>query len=258
MSGHQKMYSIVQFSPRPDRFEFVNVGVLVFDNEKRRVHSNLTSNFSRVKRVFGESNPSFLKLALHDFAESVRREFKMQDFEISSAAFNSKRAGIFRLTPILPVSGAEVEQIAANLFYELVEIKPLRKRAERVSKSLTAAFKRAGVLPFLERRPESVRIEKWGVNIKADYGYQNGVYNLINAARFDEAERGIAEAGKRAIEARALAEMSEHRLIVVGEFGSQPDDYIDTIRNELSNAHAMLFTLDEVDDLAAVIRRTAH
>ena len=34
MNESELAYSIVQFSPRPERFEFVNVGVLVFDKRQ--------------------------------------------------------------------------------------------------------------------------------------------------------------------------------------------------------------------------------
>ena len=114
------------------------------------------------------------------------------------------------------------------------------------------------VLQFLQKRPKAVLIEKWGVNIKADYGYQNGVYNLIDAARFDDAERGLAEAGKRVLEGRALADTGAHRLVVVGDFGDQSENYVSNIREELSVAGAKLFTIDEVQNLAEEIRRAAH
>lgn len=251
-------YSIVQFSPRPERFEFVNVGVLVFEMRQKRIHSKLASDFGRVKKFFGDASPAFLKIALEDFSERVEYEFVKRDFGISSDEFNSKRAGMFQITPVLPVNGKDAAEVAAELYADLVDAKIKQVRAERVSTRLTEAFKDAGVLSLLQRRPKAVLIEKWGVSVKADYGYQNGVFNLIESARFDDSERGLAEAGKRVLEGRALAETLEHRLVVVGEFGDQSDTFVGSLKEEFSKASAKLFTLDEVDVLAAEIRRTAH
>ena len=258
MNDNSMFYSIVQFSPRPERFEFVNVGVLVFDRPHARFVSRLSGDFARVRKFFDDASPSFLKMALQDFAERVEYEFGKSRFEISSDEFNAKRSGIFQITPVLPVAGNDLEKIADGLFVDLVEAKAQHKRAARINTRLTAAFRDAGVLPLLQKRPKAVLIEKWGVNIKADYGYQNGVYNLIDAARFDDAERGLAEAGKRVLEGRALAETLEHRLVVVGDFGDQPEAYVHNIKEEFADARAKLFTLDEVHVLADEIRRTSH
>ncbi len=258
MNGNNLFYSIVQFSPRPERFEFVNVGVLVFDKVQGLVKHKISTDFGRVKKIFGDGSPSFLKMALQDYCDRVEYEFGRREFNISSVEFNSKSAGMFQITPILPIMGKNAEDVASTLFYDLVEAKIKNKKVERVSTHLTAAFRSAGVLSLLQKRPKAVRIEKWGVSIKADYGYQNGVFNLIDAARFDDPERGLSEAGKRVLEGRALAETLEHRLVVVGEFGDQTIHFVESLKEEFRQANAKLYTLNEVDILAKEIRRTAH
>jgi hypothetical protein len=64
-------YSILQYSARPERFEFVNLGVFVFDRGQQRVHRKLSTNFDRVKKLFGDASPSFLELALEDYSKRV-------------------------------------------------------------------------------------------------------------------------------------------------------------------------------------------
>lgn len=258
MSKSDLSYSILQFSSRPERFEFVNLGVLVFDRRLRRVFNKLSSDFSRVKKFFGDANPSFLKMALEDYSERVEYEFNRGNFCISAEEFNSKRAGIFQITPILPIVGKNASEVADNLFSELVEAKIRQKRAERVSTRLTKAFRDEGVLSLLEKNPSPVRIEKWNVSIRADFGYQNGIFNLIDSARFEVSDHGLAEAGKRVLEGRALAETIGHRLIVVGEFGEQSQAFVDSMKNEFRQAKTKLFTLDEVGLLAREIRNAAH
>ncbi|MBA4207283.1 DUF3037 domain-containing protein [Pannonibacter phragmitetus] len=258
MNESNLAYSIVQFSPRPERYEFVNVGVLVFDMRHGLIEKKFSSDFARVKRLFGDASPSFLKMALEDFAERVDFEFRKLNYSISAAEFNSRRSGIFQITPILPISGKNASQAASDLFADLVAGEAKNQRLERVSTRLKRAFADAGVLSLLQARPRAVEIPKWGVSIKADFGYQNGVYNLIDSARFDQSERGLAEAGKRVLEGRALAETLDHRLIVVGEFADHSGGYVDSLREEFEKANSKLFSLEEVGALAQEIRRAAH
>lgn len=251
-------YSILQYSPHPERFEFLNVGVLLFDASGSLVAFRMSEDFSRVKKVFDGAHPAFLKVALRDFVKNISYEVGRKRLELDANEFNAKRASIFQITPIMPVVGDNPKSVLERLYSELVSEKPKRERGERVRTRLTTAFRDAGVLQLLEKKPEPVRIERYGVSIKAAFAYQNGVRNLIDAAKFDEAERGLAEAGKRVLEGRALSESFRQRLVVVGDFGDQPDSFVGSIREELQNAGARLFALDEVGALADEIRRTAH
>ena len=253
-------YSIIQFSPFPERFEYVNVGVIVVQGVGKKVSLRLTEDFSRVRKFFGEVNAIFLRRALHDFSERVSREFSRRSGLSTSwiADFNSRRADLFQLTALNAVAGNQANVAAEKLFEELVAWHAPAKRIDRVNTLLTGAFRDAGVLWLLDKRPEPVFIDQYGVSIQADYGYQNGVYNLIDAARFDNPHRGLAEAGKRVLEGKALSEMMGRRLIVVGEFGSQPERFVENLRGDFENVGAKLFRLEEVNELAEEIRRTAH
>lgn len=259
MNALKLLYSIVQFSPFPERFEYVNVGVAVFEASKGKVVVKLADDFARVKRFFGEINTTFLKSALHDFSQRVELHFSRPETTSRSIdEFNAKRADLFRLTPLNAVSGHRPEAVVEKLFSELVIWQAHAKKVERINTLLTSAFREAGVLTLLDKRPEPVHIEQYGVNVQADYGYQNGVYNLIDAARFDTPQRGLAEAGKRVLEAKALSGMLGKRLIVVGDFGNQPDRFVNNLRDDFHHAGAKLFRLEEVAELSEEIRRTAH
>ncbi|WP_422370698.1 DUF3037 domain-containing protein [Hoeflea sp.] len=260
MEAMKFLYSIVQFSPFPNRFEYVNVGVIVFDSVHERVAVKNSHDFSRVRRFFGDVNTVFLKNALHDFSERVNFHF-LRSNVLSQAKveeFNSKRADLFRLTSLNAVAGSDVELVAAKLFGELVLWEAHPKKIERINTLLTSAFREAGVLSLLDKRPEPIHLDQYGVTLQADYGYQNGVYNLIDAARFDNPQRGLAEAGKRILEGKALSEMIGKRLIVVGEFGDQPDNFVDNLREDFERVGSKLFRLEEVNELSAEIRSTGH
>lgn len=258
MEALRLLYSIVQFSPFPERFEYVNVGVVVFEAQGKVV-VKLADDFSRAKKFFGEINATFLKGALHDFSQRVVFHFSRPAITSTRIDdFNAKRADLFRLTSLNAVSGSRPDAVAEKLFNELVAWHAHSKKIERINTLLTSAFREAGVLSLLDKRPDPVHIEQYGVNVQADYGYQNGVYNLIDAARFDNPQRSLAEAGKRVLEGKALSEMLGKRLIVVGEFGSQPDRLVDNLRSDFESVGAKLFRLEEVDELSAEIRRTSH
>jgi hypothetical protein len=259
MEALKLFYSIVQFSPFPERFEYVNAGVVVFESRQGKVVVRLADDFSRVKKFFGEINATFLKSALHDFSQRVVLHFSRSAIAAPWIDdFNAKRADLFRLTPLNAVAGDRVDAVAEKLFNELVTWHAHSKKIERINTLLTSAFRETGVLSLLDKRPDPVHIEQYGVNVQADYGYQNGVYNLIDAARFDNPQRSLAEAGKRVLEGKALSEMLGKRLIVVGEFGTQPNRFVENLRDDFESVGAKLFRLEEVDKLSEEIRRTAH
>ncbi|MGK9042765.1 DUF3037 domain-containing protein [Rhizobium sp. SA279] len=259
MEKMKLLYSIIQLSPFPERFEYINVGVAVFESKQGRVVVKLADDFSRVRKVFGDINATFLKYALHDFYQRIEFHFSRPEINRSWIdEFNSKRADIFRLTPLNAVAGESASVAAEKLFLDLVAWDARSKKVDRVNTLLTSAFREAGVLSLLDKRPNPVLIEQYGVNLQADYGYQNGVYNFIDAARFDNPQRGLAEAGKRVLEGRALSETLGSRLIVVGEFGDQPDRFVENLRHDFERAGAKLFRLEEVEALAEEIKKTAH
>lgn len=251
-------YSILQYSPYPDRFEFVNVGVLVFDLDNNRVISRHSPTFSRVRKFFGEASVSFLRVAVSDFAALVEHEFVRSGWDVSAGDFNKKRASVFKITPILPVFGKSPDDILNRLFTDLVEVHDKPRRSARVSTLLKRAFQNFGVLDMLDQRPHAVNIAGWSVSFRADFGYQNGVYNLIDTARFDDPERVLSETGKRLIEGRALSETNKHRLVVVGDFGDQSASYVSSVKQELNQVGAKLYQLNEVEQLADEIKRSAH
>jgi Protein of unknown function (DUF3037). len=258
MEAIRMLYSIIQFSPFPERFEYVNVGVVVVDG-RNKVAIKITDDVSRVKKLFGEINASFLKSALHDFSQRAVLYLSRQEAEYARAEeFNSKRADLFRLTPLNAVAGNKADIVAERLFGELVAWRANAKKVERINTLLTSAFQEAGVLSLLDKRPAPVHIDLYGVDVQADYGYQNGVYNLIDAARFDSPHRGLAEAGKRILEGKAISEMLGKRLIVVGDFGTQSDRVVDNLRSDFEGVGAKLFRLEEVDELSDEIRRALH
>lgn len=256
MNEKYHSYSIVQYSSHPERYEYVNVGVVVFNRSGGCFH-RVISDFSRVKKVFEDVSVSILKDALYDF--TVKICSLIEEGRLSSAEeFNSKRIGPFRLTPVMPFAGADLASSVDILYQKLVLNRVQKKRAIRASVKLSHALKDSGVYSLVEPKPQEVIIPRYGVKIKADFGYQNGKYNLIEAARFDKNEKGLSEAGRRVLEGKALQEITGYKLVVVGDFSDQSENIIDNFREDLDRVGVSLYSMDEVPLLAQHIRETAH
>lgn len=256
MNEKYHSYSIVQYSSHPERYEYVNVGVVVFNRSGSCFH-RIISDFSRVKKVFDDVSVSILKDALHDFVINVC-SLIVDDRLPSAEDFNSKRIGPFRLTPVMPFAGEDLVNSADVLYHKLVLNRAQKKRAVRASVKLAHALKDYGVYSLLEPKPQEVIVPRYGVKIKADFGYQNGKYNLIDAARFDKNEKGLSEAGRRVLEGKALQDIMGYKLVVVGDFSDQSEDIIENFREDFDRVGVALYSMDEVSALAQHIRETAH
>ena len=81
---------------------------------------------------------------------------------------------------------------------------------------------------------------------------------MIDAARFEPAEEGLAEAGKRALEGRALAGSLNNRLVAIGDFGDQPNDFFEAIRDDLERASTKLYRMDDLRPFADSVRLHVH
>lgn len=258
MNDEKLSYTIIQCSPHPESFEFVNVGVIVFDARNSKYKLKCTSDFSRVKAAFDVPNLSFLKMALPDFVDRCVFEYSKSGSSIFNKDFNAKAVNVFRTTSVMPIMGKDVEALANSLYQELVARKLPNKRRQRIETRLSEELSDAGVLSLLDKRPAAVNLPQYGIDIKAAFGYQNGTYNLIDPARFDEPENALREAGKRILEGRSLAETVDHRLIVVGDFGEQPENFVSSVMSDFRDAKVEIFSFKDVDRLAEKIRAGAH
>ena len=254
MNKSHASYAILQYSPQPERFEAVNVGVMIFDHVKKRVISRVSNDLSRVKRLYKEVNKVFVLNAIGDFVSRVEHEFASAKSLQELQLFREKRSNNFHLTPIVPVISDDLDDQLSELFLDLVGDPIKAPRSERVSSKLRSALRSEGVMQLLDKRPEPVSIERYGVFLRPEYGFQNGHYNLVDAARFDNAEQGLAEAGKRALEGRALADSLNNRLVVIGDFGDQPNDFYEALRDDLERADTKLYRLDNLGAFAQSVR----
>ena len=239
-------YSIVQFCPNPERFEALNVGVLILDDNTSQPMYRFLKDFSRLRKVFGGINKSFLNDGLEDFVQRVVTEYRGSKLFATFDQFAASRTNIFRLSPLQPILNDNLDEELDNLFSDLVDGGVRKIKAERIKSRVNKSLAQLGLLQFLDRKPNPVKLDRYGgVTIKAEYGYQNGAYNLVDVARFDDAENGLAEAGKRALEGNALAGTLDKRLSVIGDFGDLSENYYSAIKEDLLRANVKLYRLSD-------------
>ncbi|MFP4405029.1 hypothetical protein, partial [Rhodosalinus sp.] len=164
--------------------------------------------------------------------------------------FQLMRSNNVRLTPMMPSFGRDGEAEVQRLFEELVGVAPRQPRRTKVSIRLKRELKRLDVLKMFDQNPESISLPRYSLILRPDLGIRREVYNVISAARFDDPERGIEQAGKHALEGRAVHKNLGMKLVVVGDFGEQPVDYFEAIREDLQQANTALYRMDNLEKLA--------
>ena len=92
-------YSIIQYCPNPERFEALNIGVLIFDPYSCKPRVRFLNDFSRLKKVFGSINKPFIENGLADFTLRVDKEFRLSRGKHEFQKFASSRSNLFRISP---------------------------------------------------------------------------------------------------------------------------------------------------------------
>jgi hypothetical protein len=251
-------YALLQYSPVPDRFEFLNIGVLLvvpgFDFFRVRMAKGQT----RIDRLFEHPPRAHLQLLKAGFEKRLSLEYARDRSIVALEAFSSKRANELRLSPILPIAVSEPEETLNQLFDELVGDDEVRPREPRMARKLREAFVAEKV--FVDESPPKVSIPEAGIHISAPFGYQNGAYNLIDGIRVTgDQHQALQETGRRALEGGLLwkhfqNERDKKRLLVVGDFSKQPNEFYHAVGNLLEENHVRLYRLDQLGPLIEDIK----
>lgn len=244
-------YTIVQYRADPMRQEMLNVGVILFDASTGQVEARAATGFSRLQKAFSGLNVTFVKFALDDFVQQVRDRFLSSGSFQAIEDFRRLRSNNLHITPLLPTFADSIVQEAERLFEELVGDQPVQKRRSSVASKMRSELKRLRVLDLFDRHPEPIRIPRYNFVLKPDLGLRREKLELIAASRFDNADVGLKNMGELAFAGKALAKTERMRLIVVGDFGAQSNDYYNAIKEDLSASNTELFRLEEMNALAS-------
>ena len=263
MQKMQGSHALIQFSPVPERMEFLNVGVVLAVPECQFLGVRFAKSHSKLARYFGRSDARLLHMAQQSLESRLNAIFQSKGSIDALAEFAQKRANELRISPFLPASVVDPAAVLDRLFFELVGEDVPRKRQPRVFRLLREAFVDARVDGLVEENPDPVELPDLGVSIKAQFGYQNGAYNLLDAMRFgSDRDAAMKEAGKRALQGNALWKLSQRsdlkrQLCVVADFGNQPQALFDFVGDQLDQNHVRLYRLDQLSPLVEDIKSNA-
>jgi len=259
MERQKGYYALLQYSPFPERQEFVNVGVLLCVPEERFLKVKFADNQRRIERVFGKQNKDFIqkqqKALENRLYIEVSRYLNVEELE----KFARVRANELRISGLKPATVSDAHECLQSLFEELVGDSPRQKRSQPIQSKLKIAFEEAGVISFLEK-PAPVTLFDYGVTVSAPFAYQNGHFNMIDPMRLDEdPDHALKEVGKRAFEGGWLAK-AEHdkRLVVVGDFSRHSVKFYDAVHDVMRENQVRLYRLDELKPLIRDIEKSAH
>lgn len=262
MEQHRSYYALVQYSPQPERMEFVNVGVVLFVADSGFIGVRFAEGVGRVERLFGKQSKSYLdalKIGLeHRLHSQFARGMSARELE----DFSEKRANELRVSKPMPVSVDDPRRVLSELFEALVGEERPKPRELRIARRLRNAFEHAGVVHYLDARPE-VELPEYGVKVSVPFGYQNGCYNLVDAMRLpSNVQEGMREAGKRAMEGSLVWRHYAHhaspkQLVVVGDFANQTNEFFHAVSEQMDQAHVKLHRLDDLRPLLHDIQQNA-
>lgn len=261
MSGKQGYYALVQFSPEPDRYEFVNIGVALFGPDHRYVGSKFSRSLRRVERLFGRQIKGYFEVLKHAFARRLEVEFARGWNQEKLERFAKSRANNIRISQLLPIVVEDPTADLDDLFTKLVGENGGVTRQPKVELELRRKFDRAGVAAYLQK-PDPIVLPE-GIVIDAPYGYRNGVYNLIDPVRLSgDPRQALERAGRRAIEGQWLHLHSREignpkNLIVVGELSGQEPAFAKAVSKMMADHDVVLFDMRNVEQLVDDIRRNA-
>ncbi|SNT11659.1 Protein of unknown function [Tardiphaga sp. OK246] len=262
MSAMQGYYALLQFSPLPERFEFVNIGVLLVAPSQKFVGIKYSQGLKRVERLFGKQPASSFDVLKEAFEQRIKVEI-LENWNIEKIeSFAKLRANKMRISKILPAAFADPEKELDELFHMLVGENEIGIRLPKVQVELRKKFEKAGVSLLVEK-PQPVKLPE-GVVIDAPYAYQNGAYNLIDAVRLNaDSADALAQASKRAIEGQWLRRHSQklgspNQLIVVGDLAKQPSAFVRAVDEMMKQHQVRFYELNNVEPLIQDIRLQAR
>lgn len=247
-------YSVLQLTPDPVRDERVNVGVLVFDFDERLFSFRALGEATGLKKKVGDAPVVFVRSAIDEMQRRVAQEMSRRSTEHSPeagiSALIASRANIIRMLPLRPTFGDNAEAEADRIFEAMVALEPQTERRTRVAASMKKRLRELNVLHRFDQNPAAVSLPRYHTKVQADLGARKETYHLIRAVRFDNPEKGLSFIGKNALVARALAERHSMKLVVVGDFGDQPNDYFRSVKEDLEREKASVYRLNDMQSFA--------
>lgn len=263
-------YSVIQFCPDRSRAEAANIGVLLFAESLDFLDLRMVSGNDRIRRFFNQDFDLDFS-TINTTKKMLEHRFEVERQELSQRAelelFLRRFANEIIFTPLRPVRVENPVAELAQLFEELVGGRvrrdPVVEAIER-HPAIRQRFEQPDIAAKLQR-DVTARIPVLGDELKADYGYQNGRFNLIQIKEFMQQQTGslLREAKNIAADGHLIykhpdPQRREQQLVIVACFSDAASEHRDRIADLMANHDVQFFPENEVDRLANLILTTAH
>ncbi len=273
MDRNKGFYALVQFCPDRSRLEAANIGVVLLCPDLKFLQARMSEHNSRARRFFGKVDSELLELQKGEIMDRLRLHAAELSDPRSFADFAGRRGNQVRISELRYVSVQDPEVSLEALFEELVGEKAdlmgsatsqlLKPRKRRILSQFKSALEDAGVAELVKTDLE-IAIPNLSRSISVPFGYQNGLFNIIEPTRFDlpKADENFEKACRRAIEGEALRDQSDPvlgqlGLTVVGKFAHGDDIERARVREILQPKGVRLYEFDNLGPLIHDIRHAA-
>jgi hypothetical protein len=167
---------------------------------------------------------------------------------------------LLRFSVVRPLQVDDPEKSLEELFQRLVgPEQPKEKRAPRAKTLLTSVLRQEHLFEKVHH-PLKLELPSIGTTLKADFGYRNGCFNVIEPVDFSSEDGWFKAASARAVEGQALR-AAEHpdlgpmSLVVVGRFVRETEKHSAAVRQILQDHAVRLYELDHMGPLLSDIRK---
>jgi len=230
---HACAYRVVRYTPNLVRDEWVNIGVLIHDPTAKRTQVRLIEElgeFARIRRLHPNADERFLRALQADFEAQL--DARQQNWDAYIAELDRTLSNLVQLSPQTGVLTDDMDAELDRIYHERVA--PQRYRGVAAETANTRAgirarasqtFRRAGILPRMQR---SVRVEEFtypGDPLRLDYSYRrNGTRGFVHAVALS---RDPAQAKVLAFTAESIrAKLTNAEFAAVTETAPQPGNTI--------------------------------
>jgi hypothetical protein len=165
MSMPNALYGLIQFSAAPERFEFVNIGVLLLDEKRRYFGLRFAQSAKRLDRMFGRQQRPYLSALKQGIGNRLRAELGSEWNIDRLQAFVRSRANDVRISKLQPILVDDPDADLDELFRSLVNDEEAIPRLPKVAIELGKRLKLAGVAKLVEK-PKPIELPQ-GCNYRS-------------------------------------------------------------------------------------------
>jgi len=256
-------YSLVQYCPDSSRLEAVNVGVVLACPREKFVDAVFASANDRVRRLFGKDGLDLP--SLNDAKQALANRIRHSSPELSSeaglAGFATSRGNDLTLTHPRPMRAENPALALQQLFEDLVGGRR-QAAAEATSKipALTKMMAEPEIAHLVRVRPR-VSVPVVGLQMHADYAFQNGRLNLVRGQVFKN--QPVNSAMRIAIEGNLLYKHplpsdGAAQLIIVHQFEGGAQEERSKVADLFDEYKVRHFDVSDIPRLREEILAVAH